>query len=134
MKFHIIALMILLSFTSISCFDESVEQDSFSDTSSSAESDETGLSTEWINSIGIEFVWVEPGVFTMGSPTTDNNRDSDEGPQHSVALSKGFWIGRFEVTQGEWQRVMGQDPLKVRGTLNDKDWVDIWFVRLAGMV
>lgn len=49
------------------------------------------------------------GTFTMGSPTNELGRDSDE-PQHAVTLTKDFYIGVFEVTQKQWERVMGNWP------------------------
>lgn len=55
----------------------------------------------------MEFVWVPPGCFQMGS---DNVHDSDEKPIHEVCLSKGFWLGKVEVTQGQWQTIMGSNP------------------------
>jgi formylglycine-generating enzyme required for sulfatase activity/DNA-binding winged helix-turn-helix (wHTH) protein len=59
---------------------------------------------------GLEFVWVPPGIFTMGSPEKGYFlRLPDENP-HLVRLSKGFWIGRFEVTQRQYERVMGVNP------------------------
>lgn len=59
---------------------------------------------------GIEFVWIPAGEFTMGSPQTEKNRYSDEGPQRRVSLSGGFWIGKFEITQGQWRGIMGNNP------------------------
>lgn len=58
----------------------------------------------------MEFVWIEPGTFTMGSPASEVGRDSDEGPQHQVTIRQGFWLGKCEVTQGQWQGVMGTTP------------------------
>ena len=52
------------------------------------------------------FVWIAPGVFQMGS----DDGFSNEGPLHEVELSRGFWLGRYEVTQGEWEAVMGTRP------------------------
>ena len=57
------------------------------------------------------FVWIEPGEFQMGSPESEEGRFSDEGPLHEVELSRGFWLGTYEVTQGEWEGVMGDDAL-----------------------
>ena len=48
----------------------------------------------------MEMVWIEPGTFMMG----------DEGNQHRVTLSKGFYLGKYEITQGQWERVMGTRP------------------------
>jgi len=50
-------------------------------------------------------VWVEGGTFQMGS----NSGDSDEKPVHTVTV-KGFWMGKYEVTQAEYRRVMGTNP------------------------
>lgn len=49
------------------------------------------------------------GTYTMGSPTNEQGRHSDE-PQHSVTLTKDFYIGVFEVTQKQWERVIGNWP------------------------
>ncbi|MFM9965948.1 MAG: formylglycine-generating enzyme family protein [Planctomycetaceae bacterium] len=54
----------------------------------------------------IKFCWCPPGSFTMGSPKDEPEHLSKED-QVSVTLSKGFWMGKFEVTQGEWQKIMG---------------------------
>ncbi len=53
--------------------------------------------------------WCPPGSFTMGSPTSEEGRDNDE-TQHRVTLTKGFWMGETEVTQGLWKEVMGNNP------------------------
>ena len=56
------------------------------------------------------FVWIEPGVFQMGSPESEEGRWSNEGPLHEVEISQGFYLGKYEVTQGEWESVMGTTP------------------------
>ena len=58
---------------------------------------------------GYEMLWVEPGSFWMGSPGTEEGRDSDE-ERHKVTLTKGFFLGRTEVTQALWQEVMTGNP------------------------
>ncbi len=55
--------------------------------------------------IGMEFVFVPGGCFQMGS----NLGDEDEKPIHKVCLN-GFWIGKYEVTQNQWVRIMGENP------------------------
>jgi formylglycine-generating enzyme required for sulfatase activity len=55
-------------------------------------------------------VWIPAGEFTMGSPPEERDRDLDEGPLTRVTLSVGFWIGRHEATQTEYQTLMGQNP------------------------
>ena len=65
----------------------------------------------WTNALGMEFVEVPAGSFVMGSPEDEDGRfDDDEGPQREVTLSRGFWMGKYEVTQGEWEAVMGSNP------------------------
>ena len=63
---------------------------------------------------GIAFVWCPPGSFVMGSPQSEENRDDDE-TQHRVTLSKGFWMGKTEVTQAQWRAVMGDNPSYFKG-------------------
>jgi serine/threonine-protein kinase len=55
------------------------------------------------NDFGIEFVLVSPGSFMMGA----ENGDTDEKPAHRVTISKDFYLGKYEVTQAQWQQVMG---------------------------
>jgi formylglycine-generating enzyme required for sulfatase activity len=62
-------------------------------------------------------VWIPPGTFTMGSPTTEKARGSDE-PEHTVKLTKGYFIGKYEVTQKEYQTVMGYNPSSFVGDLS----------------
>jgi len=54
-------------------------------------------------------VWIPPGTFTMGSPDNEPQRTDWEGPQTLVTISRGFWMGKYEVTQGEFASVMGHD-------------------------
>jgi len=54
--------------------------------------------------------FIPPGTFRMGSPTNEVDRWDDEGPQTAVTLTKGFWMGKYEVTQGEYLAVMGSNP------------------------
>ena len=61
------------------------------------------------NSLKLKLVWCPSGSFTMGSPTCQRDRCSDEGPVN-VRLTKGFWLGQHEVTQAEWRRVMRTAP------------------------
>lgn len=58
---------------------------------------------------GVKICWCPPDKFLMGSPLEEPDRRVDEG-QVEVRLNKGFWMGKFEVTQGEWKRVMGDFP------------------------
>ena len=58
----------------------------------------------------MEFVWVPAGEFQMGS--TSSEADDDEQPLTQVRISRGYWLGKYEVTQAEWQAVMGSNPSK----------------------
>ena len=75
------------------------------------------------NSIGMELIYIPSGEFMMGSSEdeisiavyekkkhySDASRDSfaNETPRHKVTIKEGFWIGKYEVTQGQWEAVMG---------------------------
>ena len=63
----------------------------------------------WVNSSGMEFVWIPAGNFLMGSPEGEEGRSPNER-QHEVRISEGFWMKKHEVTQGEWEAVMGTNP------------------------
>ena len=63
----------------------------------------------WTNSLGMEFMWIPAGRFLMGSPEDEEGRFPDE-LQHEVRISEGFWMKKYEVTQGEWESVMGANP------------------------
>jgi serine/threonine protein kinase/formylglycine-generating enzyme required for sulfatase activity len=65
---------------------------------------------ELSNSIGMKLMLIPPGHFTMGSPTDEADRIRDEEGQVRVTLTKVFWLGKYEVTQREWQQVMNSTP------------------------
>lgn len=56
--------------------------------------------------VTMDLVWCPPGVFMMGSPETEQGRSNDER-LHQVTLTKGFWMSKTEVTQAQWESVMG---------------------------
>jgi len=58
----------------------------------------------------MEIVWIEPGTFMMGSPSDEPGRQAVEGPQHEVTITQGFYLGEYEITQGQWVSVMGTTP------------------------
>ena len=60
-------------------------------------------------------VWIPPGTFTMGSPDTEVDRDFNEGPQTTVTLTRGFYMSKYEVTQVEYQTLMGSNPSQFTG-------------------
>jgi len=64
------------------------------------------------------FVWIPPGKFLMGSPESEQDRQAEEGPQTQVTITRGFWMGRHEVTQGEYEALMGNNPSYFTGDPN----------------
>ncbi|WP_417911192.1 SUMF1/EgtB/PvdO family nonheme iron enzyme [Candidatus Electronema sp. PJ] len=58
---------------------------------------------------GMEFVYVPGGCFKMGSEIGEKSRFAWEGPVHEVCVN-GFWMGKYEVTQEQWQKIMGDNP------------------------
>ncbi|MDQ1278287.1 MAG: Formylglycine-rating enzyme family protein [Thermodesulfobacteriota bacterium] len=60
--------------------------------------------------LGAKFVLIPAGTFMMGSPGSEAGRDDDEGPYHQVTISRPFYMQTTEVTQGQWKRVMGDNP------------------------
>ncbi|MCB2212882.1 formylglycine-generating enzyme family protein [bacterium] len=58
----------------------------------------------------ITMVYVEPGSFMMGAQPDDINAQADEHPQHPVTLTRGYWIGKYELTQAQWTAVLGDWP------------------------
>jgi formylglycine-generating enzyme required for sulfatase activity len=65
---------------------------------------------EWKDpATGMEFVWVEGGTYKMGCGPWAGGCQANESPEHEVTVS-GFWIGKYAVTQGQWQKVMGNNP------------------------
>nr|HPO07303.1 SUMF1/EgtB/PvdO family nonheme iron enzyme [bacterium] len=65
----------------------------------------------------LQMVLIPAGTFTMGSPETELDRLYDE-KQHPVTITKDFYIGKFEVTQAQWQAVMGSNPSRFSGKPN----------------
>ncbi len=59
---------------------------------------------------GMKFVSVPAGCFQMGSPDNEQERESDEGPVHKVCVDS-FQMGKYEVTQGQWQKITGENPV-----------------------
>ena len=66
------------------------------------------------NSIGIKLIQIPKGKFLMGSPETEEMRGEDE-ILHEVTISRNFYMGATEVTQAQWQKVMGINPSKFQG-------------------
>ena len=65
--------------------------------------------------LDMKMVYVEGGTFTMGATSEQSGEaDSDESPTHSVTLDS-YYIGECEVTQAQWQKIMGNNPSSFKG-------------------
>ena len=75
---------------------------------------------------GMEFIWVEGGCYQMGDTFGDADEKSDnivyslEKPIHRVCVD-GFWLGKTEVTQGQWHKIMGSNPSKFKKFFKSSD-------------
>jgi formylglycine-generating enzyme required for sulfatase activity len=83
----------------------------------------SGLKKETVdlgNGVKIDLVLIPPGSFNMGSKKSDSN---DEKPVHKVTISRPFYIGAYEVTQAQWEAVMGSNPSNFKGPGNPVETV-----------
>ena len=69
---------------------------------------------EMINSIGMKLVLIPAGTFNMGSPMNEVGRHEDETP-HEISISKSYYLGVYEVTQEQYEKVMGNNPSEFKG-------------------
>jgi hypothetical protein len=67
-----------------------------------------------------EIVLVPPGRFLMGSPGSEAGRDLDESPLHEVGIGRGFWVGRYAVTVGEFAAFVKATDFDTGDRCNDK--------------
>ncbi|WP_321416947.1 SUMF1/EgtB/PvdO family nonheme iron enzyme [uncultured Methanomethylovorans sp.] len=63
------------------------------------------ISQTYSNSIGMDFVLIPAGTFEMGSDYTESTQ-----PVHQVTIGKNYYLGKYEVTQAQWKKVMGSNP------------------------
>jgi formylglycine-generating enzyme len=78
----------------------------------------------------VKLCWCPPGRFKMGSPLDEPERRPDE-EQVEVILSRGFWMARFETTQGQWKRVVGKLPGSPTAELPESDDLPVGNVNFA---
>ena len=74
----------------------------------------SGLPLEVENSVGMRFRLIPPGAFLRGSHAEETGSFTNEQPAHRVTLTRPFYIGAFEVTQGQWAMVMGENASRFR--------------------
>jgi formylglycine-generating enzyme required for sulfatase activity len=68
------------------------------------------LARELVNSVGMKFALIPAGTFFMGSPDSEAGRSRDEGPQHEVEITRPFYLGIHQLTQEQYEKVMGTNP------------------------
>jgi len=84
------------------------------------------IAAEVIAFLEKEMVLIPAGKFKMGSPASEKGRSDDE-KQHEVTLTNPFYLGKYEVTQEQWESVMGKDPNDTKGAklpVTDVSWND----------
>jgi len=73
-------------------------------------------------------VFIPANTFKLGSPTNEAGRSADEGPQTTVTITRGFWMGQYEVRQGEYVAIIGANPSGFPGDPNrpveSVSWLD----------
>ncbi len=72
--------------------------------------------------------WIPPGEFQMGRQDEQQDSDDDESPKHPVTFSNGFWLGKYEVTQSQWEAVVFENPSNFEGEslpVEQVSWDDI---------
>jgi len=79
---------------------------------------------------GVKLCWCPAGRFIMGSPPDEPERRPDEN-QVEVTLTKGFWMGKYELTQGQWKRLMGKLPGEVTEEGGDGDDFPVYNVNYS---
>ncbi|RLT20861.1 MAG: hypothetical protein DWI28_00430 [Planctomycetota bacterium] len=87
---------------------------------------EVEVKAELGKGINLEMVLIPAGKFIMGSPVSEKNHRKDE-TEHEVTLTKSYYIGKYEVTQEQWQEVMGNNPSKIKGAklpVTEVSWLD----------
>jgi serine/threonine protein kinase/formylglycine-generating enzyme required for sulfatase activity len=95
------------------------------------EAKKLSVPVELVNSIGMKLTFVPAGDFMMGSPNGEPGRAESEGPQHHVRITKPFYMGTSEVTQGQWFELMKTRPGLGTGYVREGDTFPVVFVNFA---
>jgi formylglycine-generating enzyme required for sulfatase activity len=74
--------------------------------------------------VKMEMILIPAGEFLMGSPGSDKDAGADEHPQHRVRITKPFYLGKYLVTQEQWQAVMDNNPSDFKGPKNPVETVN----------
>jgi formylglycine-generating enzyme len=122
---------ILLVCAGLAC--ERVESKAADDRPSQSKSSETFIGSKAGDErqvAGLKLCWCPAGHFTMGSPRTEPERRAGEN-QVEVTLTKGFWTDKYEVTQGDWKRIVGNLPGPITPAGGEGEDVPVYNVNYA---
>lgn len=86
--------------------------------------DVAGVTFRMTQTIEIAMVSVEPGTFTMGGISGFNGGTAVSKPQHQVTLTRALWVGKYEVTQAEYEAVMGTNPSETKDPTHPVNTID----------
>lgn len=92
------------------------------------EGSKAGESRTFATDLGLVMQWCPAGTFMMGSPETETDRSRNEA-LHEVTLTKGFWMGKTEVTQAQWEAVIGMNKSHFKGADHPAESMD-WYAAM----
>ena len=75
------------------------------------------------NSSGMKLVYIPPGEFMMGLPSSESERQYDEDPVHRLTVTRGFYVSTTEATQAQYRSIMGTNPSYFKGKDNPVEMV-----------
>jgi len=73
--------------------------------------------------VSMKLVLIPKGKFTMGAPETEPGSPAKERPRREITLTRPYWLGVTEVTQAQYEAVMGENPSHTKGAQNPVEWV-----------
>ena len=82
--------------------------------------------------VPLELVWIPPGTFLMGRYPGEQDSFDWQDPQHEVTIAYGFWMGKYPITQAQWEAVMGNNPSLFQGANRPVEWVSWNDIREEG--
>lgn len=121
MKYSLLIGMIVLSSALAGAIYEYVQKTPTSEYAQHVTTDQTEKEKAFPQSVSLdigqgvymEFVRINPGLFTMGSSLYSG--EGDEAPEHKVTISEPFYLGKYEVSQEQWEVIMGNNPSSFKG-------------------
>jgi formylglycine-generating enzyme required for sulfatase activity/TolB-like protein len=87
------------------------------------EIDKDKLTLDLGSGVSMKLALIPAGKFTMGSPDGEKDHQADESPQHEVTISKPFYMGVCEVTQEQYEQIIGKNPSTFKGAKNPVEMV-----------